>query len=69
MSFKELCNKYKKEVCPYCKNNNAEECNICKTLDGARCVNFIPDKKRFKKRYLESCKEGAKNEILRRKSR
>lgn len=41
MSFHELCQKYKKEVCRYCSNTKYEECNICKTLDGVKCVNYI----------------------------
>ena len=38
MSFQELCNKYKEEVCPYCTQQG--ECNICKTLDGVRCSGY-----------------------------
>ena len=47
MSFQELCNKYKKEVCPYCINTNKEDCNICKTLDGVKCCGYKKDKSKI----------------------
>ncbi len=64
MSFQELCNKYKKEVCPYCKNTNKEDCNICKTLDGAKCCGYIKDKNKIKRTKVNNCYiRGKYNEI------
>ena len=44
MSFQELCKKYKEEICEYCMNKNIDDCEIRKTVDGAKCVNYIKDK-------------------------
>lgn len=55
MSFQELCEKYKKEICQYCINTNLEDCNICKTLDGVRCINYIKDKSKFNTEKPISC--------------
>lgn len=53
MSFQELCEKYRKEICSCCKNENIGECNICKTEDGVRCSNYRKDKSKIKKTKLE----------------
>lgn len=47
MSFQELCDKYKKEICIYCKNDNINDCNICKTLDGVKCCGYMKDRSKF----------------------
>lgn len=49
MSFQELCNKYKKEICSYCKNKDMNKCNICKTDDGAKCCNYLKNKSKIKR--------------------
>lgn len=49
MSFQKLCDKYKKEICPYCINTNLEDCNICKTLDGVKCCGYMKNKSKIKK--------------------
>lgn len=52
MSFQKLCEKYKEEICPYCKNK--KDCKICRTLDGVKCVNYIKDKSKIKKTKPEN---------------
>lgn len=47
MSLQKLYDKYKKEICPYCKNTNKEDCNICKTLDGVKCCGYKKDRSKF----------------------
>lgn len=49
MSFQELCEKYKKEICPYCINKDNYECNICKTKDGVRCYAYVSRHKEERK--------------------
>ena len=48
MSFQKLCKKYKEEICSYCKNKNIDDCKICKTTDGVKCVNYIKDANKIK---------------------
>lgn len=55
MSFQELIDKYKTEVCSCCKNTNLKDCNICKTIDGAKCCGYIKDKSKIKKLKMNNC--------------
>lgn len=55
MSLQKLYDKYKKEICSYCKNANPEDCNICKTLDGVKCCGYKKDKSKIKKEKPVSC--------------
>lgn len=55
MSLQKLYDKYKKEICPYCKNANLENCNIGKTLDGVKCCGYKKDKSKIKKEKPVSC--------------
>lgn len=54
MSFQELCVKYKQEICSCCKNKNSDECNICKSIDGVKCINYKRDKSKIKKTKSEN---------------
>ena len=54
MSFQKICEKYKEEICPYCKNNNINNCDIRKCTDGVKCVNYIKDKSKIKKTNPEN---------------
>ena len=52
MNTQQMFDKYKKEVCNYCINNNQEDCNICiKRNLTVICENYIKDKSKFKKRH------------------
>lgn len=55
MSFQDLCKKYKEEICPYCKNKNADDCKKSKTNDGVKCSNYIKDKSKIKRINPFSC--------------
>lgn len=57
MSFQEACNKYKREVCSYCKNINSESCKICQSGDTVRCEHYQKDKSKFEK-YQNRKKEN-----------
>lgn len=64
MSLQKLYDKYKKEICSCCKNANPEDCNICKTLDGAKCCGYIKDKNKIKRNKINNCYvRGKYNEI------
>ena len=49
MSFQDLCKRYKEEICSCCMNANVSECEIRKTLNGVKCVNYIKDKSKIKR--------------------
>lgn len=49
MSFQELCEKFKKEICPNCALKNQNYCNICKTPDGVKCYAYESKTKKERK--------------------
>lgn len=55
MSFHDLCKRYEEEICSCCMNTNIDDCEIRKTLNGVKCVNYIKDKSKIKRVKEVNC--------------